>query len=154
MFRRVLLGAVAGAAGTAALNAATYLDMAARGRPSSSTPQQMVEKVADSRGVEIPGEGEERENRLSGLGALSGLATGVAVGIGLGVLDTVRLRPTGLTGALFAGGAAMALSNASMAAYGVTDPSSWSAEDWLSDLVPHLAYGVAVSTAFAVAGKR
>ncbi len=154
MFRRVLLGAVAGAAGTAALNAATYLDMAARGRPSSSTPEQMVEKVASSRGIDIPGEGEERDNRLSGLGALSGIATGVAVGIGLGVLDIVRLRPTGLAGVLFAGGGAMAMSNASMAAYGVTDPTSWSAQDWLSDLLPHLAYGVAVSTAFAVGNKR
>ncbi len=36
VFRRLLLGAAAGAAGTTALDAVTYLDMALRGRPASS----------------------------------------------------------------------------------------------------------------------
>ena len=42
-----MAGAIAGAAGTAALNAATYLDVAVRGRPSSGTAQ---EKSAGRRG--------------------------------------------------------------------------------------------------------
>jgi hypothetical protein len=29
-----------------------------------------------------------------------------------------------------------------MAAMGVSDPRKWSVSDWLSDLVPHLAYGL------------
>jgi hypothetical protein len=28
-----------------------------------------------------------------------------------------------------------------MTVLGVTDPRSWSVTDWVSDLVPHLAYG-------------
>ena len=35
---RLLAGIAAGAAGTTALNATTYLDMALRGRPASRTP--------------------------------------------------------------------------------------------------------------------
>ena len=37
-----LLGAAAGAAGTTALNFLTYVDMAVRGRPASSTPEKTV----------------------------------------------------------------------------------------------------------------
>lgn len=63
-----LRGAAAGAAGTTALNAVTYLDMAVRGRGSSSATQDLVEAVADRADVEIPGQGDERDNRLAGLG--------------------------------------------------------------------------------------
>ncbi len=41
----VLLGAAAGAAGATALNALTYVDMAVRGRPASSTPETTVERL-------------------------------------------------------------------------------------------------------------
>jgi len=67
---------MAGAAGTTALNAVAYLDMAWRGRPPGSIPQQSVEELAKRAGREIPGAGEERENRLDGLGARAGIATG------------------------------------------------------------------------------
>src|SRR4051812_32917314 len=76
-----LRGAAAGAAGTAALNAVTYLDMAIRGRPSSSTPEQTVEALADKAHVPIPGDEETRRNRVEGLGPLAGLGGGVAVGV-------------------------------------------------------------------------
>ena len=62
-----LRGAAAGAAGTAALNAVTYLDMAIRGRPSSSTPEQVVETIADKAHVSIPGDSQAR-----GAGGTSG----------------------------------------------------------------------------------
>ena len=39
MIREALLGAAAGAAGTTALNISTYLDMALRARPASTTLQ-------------------------------------------------------------------------------------------------------------------
>ena len=41
-WERIGIGAVAGAMGTAALNAVTYLDMAVRGRPSSQVPAHTV----------------------------------------------------------------------------------------------------------------
>lgn len=145
MFRRLMLGAAAGAAGTTALNAVTYLDMAWRARPSSSTPQQMVEKGAEAVGVDIPGEGEERENRLAGLGPLAGIVVGVGVGVAYGLLDTLRLRPPRTLGTLLAGGAAMAGSALPMAVTGVTDPRSWDATSWASDVVPHIAYGAVVA---------
>ena len=80
----VLNGAIAGAAGTTALNAATCLDMAARGRSTSSTPEDTVEKLAEKASVRIPGDQEARENRVSGLGALDGIGSGVLVGAALG----------------------------------------------------------------------
>ena len=38
----------------------------------------------------------------------------------------------------------MAATDAGNVALGLTDPREWSASDWLSDLVPHLAYGAGV----------
>jgi hypothetical protein len=73
----ILAGAAAGAAGTAALNAVTYVDMTVRGRPASDTPERTVENT-----------------------------------------------------------------DSSMASMGISDPRTWSAADWLADLLPHLAYGL------------
>ena len=154
MFRRLLLGAAAGAAGTTALHAATYLDMAVRGRPASSTPEQTTEKIASARGVDIPGEGEQRENRLTGLAALSGIATGVGMGVGYGLLDVLGVRPRWPAGAVLVGGGTMAMTNATMVRYDVTDPRSWSAQDWLSDLLPHAAYGVVVAATYSFGRGR
>ncbi len=84
LVRGVLIGAAAGAAGTTALNAVTYLDMVARGRPTSSTPEDTVEKLSDKAHVPVPGEGDARQNRVAGLGPLTGLVAGVGVGAGLG----------------------------------------------------------------------
>ncbi len=39
-------GLIAGAVGTTALNIATYLDMTARARPASQTPERSAGKVA------------------------------------------------------------------------------------------------------------
>src|SRR3954454_13951858 len=93
---RILAGAAAGAAGTTALNIVTYLDMAVRGRAASDTPERIIERVAGVLGVEVPGDAATRGNRVSGLGALGGLVTGVAVGTGYGALDAglrrLRLR--------------------------------------------------------------
>ncbi len=154
MFRRLLLGAAAGAAGTTALHAATYLDMAVRGRPASRTPEDTVEKMAGTAGIEIPGDGDRRENRLTGLGALSGIATGVGVGVAYGVLDMLRLRPRGPAAVLLVGGGAMAMSNATMVKYGVTDPTSWTVQDWASDVVPHAAYGMVVAATYSLGRGR
>jgi hypothetical protein len=142
MMRAILRGAAAGAAGTTALNAVTYLDMAVRGRPTSSTPEQSVEKIAHLAGAEVPGRGDTRQNRLQGLGALTGLATGVVAGAVWGAAAEAARRPTAAISGLLVGAGALVAANGPMALLGVSDPRSWSPADWLSDVVPHLAYGL------------
>jgi len=93
MRRQILAGVLAGAAGTTALNALTYLDMAVRGRPSSGTPEQAVEQAASKVGTDVP-----------------------------------------------------------MVASGLTDPRSWGVAGWLSDIVPHIAYGYATAATVELAG--
>lgn len=137
----VLLGAAAGAAGTTALNAVTYLDMAVRGRPSSSTPEDTVKELSERAGVPVPGEGDEQENRISGLGPLSGLLAGVGVGALLGSTRVAGWRPGIGVGAAAATAAALVGTNGPMTVLGVTDPRSWPASAWVADIVPHLAYG-------------
>jgi hypothetical protein len=153
MMRQVLLGAAAGAAGTTALNAATYLDMVWRGRPASSVPEETVTRLAHATHLPIPGGGQTRENRVSGLGALAGIATGVAAGAAYGLSHALGLRPPVWAGALLAGAGAMISSNAGMVAMGVTDPGSWSTADWLADLLPHAAYGVVTAATYAAAER-
>src|SRR4051795_5032610 len=142
----MLRGAAAGAAASTALNAVTYLDMAIRGRGTSSTPEDTVEKMADKAHVAIPGDEETRENRKQGLGPLMGLVAGVGVGVltGLARASGYRsARPVGIT--LTTVGILVA-ANGPMTVLGVTDPRTWSATDWISDLIPHFVYGVVLKT--------
>jgi len=138
-------GAGAGAAGTTALNAVTYLDMAIRGRGASSTPEQTVEKLASQAGISL-GEGEERENRLQGLGPLTGLAAGIGSGVLVGLLRATGLRSQPVVGTALITAGVMAAANGPMVVMGITDPRSWSVTDWISDVVPHLAFGAVVKT--------
>jgi hypothetical protein len=142
-------GALAGAAGVAALNATTYLDMAVRGRGTSDSAEQLVEQAAEKARVTIPGDDEKRRNRLQGLGPLSGIAVGITVGAGAGLLHRVMARsghplPAAVEVPLL-GAAAMALADVPLALLGISDPASWSAKDWASDVVPHLVYGAITS---------
>lgn len=146
----LLHGAVAGAVGTTALNATTYLDMAVRGRPASSTPEQVVERGAARIGVRVPGDGATREARTSGIGALLGLAAGVATGVALGAVR----GGTGSHGSGAGGPAAtvvtawllaMVVGNGPMTLLRVTDPRTWSATDWAADVLPHLSYAVSAA---------
>jgi hypothetical protein len=139
-----LRGAAAGAAGTTALDAVTYLDMVVRGRGTSSTPEDTVEKLAEKAHLEIPGDEEKRQNRLQGLGPLTGLVAGVGIGVVAGLARAAGLRSQPLVGTLLTGVGAMVAANGPMTVLGVTDPRTWSATDWLSDVVPHLAYGAVV----------
>jgi hypothetical protein len=36
-----------------------------------------------------------------------------------------------------------------MTVLGVTDPRTWSASDWMSDVVPHVAYGAVTGSILA-----
>lgn len=152
--RALARGALAGGAGVTALNTVTYLDMAIRGRPSSNTPQDTVEKVSQKTHIPIPGDDDARGNRVSGLGPLTGIATGVVVGAMMGIARSA-LRPLPLVPAgIVAAGAAIAGSAAPMAALGVSNPKDWSAADWVSDVVPHLAYGMVVVSALDQMSRR
>ncbi len=123
--RKALEGAVAGAAGTTALNAVGYADMALRGRPASSTPDQVAEQLARRGGLSIPGTGQARQSRLEGLGALAGMATGVAVGVAAGQVQGAVRRLGPLAGPAVIGGAAMLATDLTVAALGVSDPRTW-----------------------------
>jgi hypothetical protein len=138
----LLLGAAAGAAGTTALNTATYLDMALRGRPSSSTPEDTVEALSQKTHVPVPGDEQSHDNRVAGLGPLTGILAGVGTGALLGALRVAGWRPEPLAGALAATGAALLAGNAPMTLLGVTDPRTWPASSWVADVVPHAVYGV------------
>jgi hypothetical protein len=142
----VLRGAAAGAAGTTALNAVTYLDMTFRGRGTSSTPEQTVEALADKVHVQIPGDEEKRSNRVQGLGPLTGLAAGIGVGVLAGLARAAGLRTSPLAGTALTTAVVLVASNGPMTVLGITDPRTWSTTDWVSDLVPHLAYGAVVKT--------
>jgi hypothetical protein len=148
--RPVVRGAVAGAAGTTALNAVTYADMAVRGRPASDLPEQAVEKISEMTGHPLP-EDDKKENRLGGLGPLGGIATGVGIGVAAGVLRPLLSRMPAVLGMALVGGAAMAATDTSLARLRLTNPAQWSTADWLSDAVPHLAYGVVT---YLVADRR
>jgi hypothetical protein len=142
-------GLAAGAAGITALNAVTYLDMVVRSRPSSGSPAMAVERLAGKAGVEIPGEGDDRDNRLAGLGPLAGIVTGTAVGVVAAFAWPVLARvPAPATAALL-GVLAMAGSDGPLVALGITAPRDWGAVDWTSDIVPHFGYGAAVCAALS-----
>ena len=142
----MLRGAAAGAAGTTALNAVTYLDMAVRGRGTSSTPEQTVEKLAATAHVPIPGDGDTRHNRVQGLGPLMGLVAGIGVGVVGGLARASGYRSAKPVGITLTTLGVLLVANGPMTALGITDPRTWSRTDWLSDLVPHLAYGAVVKT--------
>ncbi|GAA5183066.1 hypothetical protein GCM10023322_21440 [Rugosimonospora acidiphila] len=154
VLRQMLLGAVAGAAGTTALNAVTYLDMVWRARPASSTPERTIDQLASRVGTHIPGDDEQRGNRRSALGALNGIVTGMAVGAGYGLARALGFQPPLWAGALIAGGAAMLTADGSITALGVSNPRTWSRTDWLSDAIPHLAYGAVTAATYTATDHR
>ncbi|NAZ87382.1 hypothetical protein GTR00_14940, partial [Kineococcus sp. T90] len=143
----VLAGAVAGAAGTTVLNAVTYGDVAVRGRAPSTVPEQTVTALAERLGRPVGGRGAEREHRTTALGALSGYAAGVGVGKLVGLARAAGLRMPAGVGGVVTGALAMAATDLPAHALGVTDLRTWTAQDWVSDALPHLAYGVTAHAA-------
>lgn len=139
-------GAAAGAAASTALNAVTYLDMAVRGRGSSSTPEKTVETLAEKVHLTVPGDEETRQNRLQGLGPMTGLVAGVGVGVLTGLVRAAGFRSQWLVGTLLTTAGVLVAANGPMTVLGVTDPRTWSATDWASDVVPHLVYGAVLKS--------
>ena len=160
MLGEALLGTAAGAVGTVALNAVTYGDMMVRGRPASSVPSQVAGQLIEKAGIDLSTQSEEQgdptaQNRQSGLGALQGFAVGLGIGAVYGVVrpslgDVSKVR-AGTVLCL----AAMVASDGPAVALGVTDPRQWDLNSWLSDIVPHLAYGLATALSYdALARNR
>ncbi|MEH1097272.1 hypothetical protein [Micromonospora sp. CPCC 205739] len=142
-----LNGAIAGAVGCSALNAAGYLDMAVRARPASSTPEETVRQLAKLAHVDL-GPEDRAVNRRSGLGPVLGYVIGIGAGAAFGALAGSRRAPSGLVTVLL-GGAVMAASAGSLAALRISDPRTWTRGDWIADIVPHLAYGMAAAATFS-----
>ncbi|HEX2282864.1 MAG TPA: hypothetical protein VHG52_13995 [Thermomicrobiales bacterium] len=142
MLRNVLLGMAAGAAGTTALNIVTYMDMAIRGRGSSSVPADVVGTIAEKTGTQLGEEDSVVQSRKSGLGGLLGYETGLGIGAVYGLIRSPRSDlPASLAG-VGLGAAAMVASDVPATALGVTNPKEWTLSSWLSDIIPHLAYGI------------
>ncbi len=155
MLNSILRGAIAGAAGTVALDAATYADMALRGRSASGTPASLVGVLADKLGLTSLGseaKDDTASNRRSGLGALLGYATGVGVGMAYGAIRGKRGDGSLLAGVVV-GLAAMAASDVPIAVSGVSDPRTWGLSGWASDALPHLAYGLVTVAAYDTIGN-
>jgi hypothetical protein len=152
--KKIVRGAVAGAAGTTALNAVGYADMALRGRSASSVPAGVAEQLVRRVGGTVPGSGAARQNRLEGLGALAGIAAGAGVGTLAGQLQGAVRRLGPLAGPAVIGGAAMLVTDLTTAGLGVSDPRTWDASSWLSDIVPHLAFGAVVYAALSEQPSR
>jgi hypothetical protein len=147
--RHVFLGAVAGAAGTAALNVATYADMALRGRPESDAPSTMVKNAAEAVGAgALASDDDTTAHRRSGIGALLGYANGLGIGAAYGLVRPVLRGVPVVLAALAAGGAAMALTDIALAKSGASDPRTWGAVGWAADAIPHVAYGLALALSF------
>ncbi|HEY4421498.1 MAG TPA: hypothetical protein VGN22_18370 [Pseudonocardia sp.] len=151
MRRTLLAGLAAGAAGTTALDAVSYLDMLQRARPASTTPEETARRVEDALHLSLSTEGPDSDaaaNRRTALGALLGIAAGLATGVAYGF---VRPRLGRVPFAALGAGAGLVANvgtTGPMVLLGVTDPRTWSASSWLSDFFPHLAYGLAAAGSF------
>lgn len=142
-------GLIAGAVGSSALNAVAFADMAMRGRAPSETPANVVKALArqsGARGLGSEAPTDATKHRRSALGALSGYGIGLAVATVYALVRS-RLRVPPAVGALVLGAAAMASSDLPASRLGVTDPAEWSPADWLSDVLPHAAYGIGAALA-------
>jgi hypothetical protein len=136
----VVAGIVSGAVGTLVLDVVSYGDMLVRGRAPSELPARAAEALARKVGFQLGGAGSESaKNRGSALGALLGYGTGAAMGAVYGVV--AGRRPPGPFTGLAHGGAVMVVANAPMVAQGLTDPRTWGVSGWVSDILPHAAYG-------------
>jgi hypothetical protein len=158
MRKPLLWGIAAGAVGTIALDVVSYVDMVVRARPASSLPAEVAGALAERAGVELAADGNDSEpagNRRSGLGALFGYGVGLGVGAAYGLLRSLLPAPSRpWPAAAGLGLTAMAASDLPAAALGVTDPRTWGAAGWVSDLLPHLTYGLATAPVYeALAGR-
>ena len=151
---RLGAGALSGAVGTLALNAATYADIAVRGRAPSTVPADTAESSARAMGIDLSGDGDDQAaaNRRTGIGALLGYGTGLTIGALYGAIQPAVPRLRLPVAGLVLGATAMLGANAGAVAAGTTDPRRWGLEGWLADIVPHVCFGLATVGAFDLLG--
>lgn len=128
-------GLLAGAAGTAAIEITTYLDMAIRDRPASSLPKETAKAIASRAGVSLD------ENRSVASGGLLGYVDGLLAGATYGILRSAFDRMPWTVGALGLAAATLVMSEGTATRLGTTDWTTWSAAQWAEDIVPRLVYG-------------
>jgi len=159
MLRRIVHGVAAGAAGTAALNITTYMDMVLRGRGSSGVPAKVAGTLTQAVGLHLQAQADgsketseaektKAQHRLSGLGALMGYATGLGVGVLYSLVRPYLGAVSFPLAGLALGAAAMAGSDVPATITGATDPKTWGASGWISDMVPHVIYGLVTVAAY------
>lgn len=157
MLREILIGTIAGSAGTAALNVVTNLDMVTRARPASGVPATVAGKIAARAGLEplsVENQSDEAQNRQSGAGALLGYVVGIGIGAAYGCVRPYSTAiPTPIMGATL-GLAAMAASDVPASTLDVTDPKTWGPNEWLSDLIPHMIYGFVTAAVYEALTRR
>jgi hypothetical protein len=151
MMRGLLAGAVAGAVGTMALDVVSYVDMALRGRQSSDMPAEVIRLLAEKAGcaqLGVPTDeaSTDTKNRRSALGALSGYAIGIGIGALYGAISLAAgTKRRLLLRTIALGALAMAASDVPATLLGATNPKDWNATSWASDIMPHMAYGLATA---------
>lgn len=153
MTSAIVRGAIAGAAGTIALDIVTYGDMAVRGRAPSTMPADVIRLLAERAGVEPLATPDDEsddatKHRRTALGAISGDKIGVLVGAMYGAAQPLVCRAPLLARAIIVGGLAMAASDVPATLLGATDPKRWEASSWISDIAPHLVYGLVTVAVF------
>jgi hypothetical protein len=87
-------------------------------------------------------------NRRSALGALMGLVSGVAWGSVLGLVHPTiqRISPAARSAGL--GMAVMGGNDVPAIAVRDTKPTEWGLSGWISDLTPHMIYGIATVASY------
>jgi len=154
---RLLRGAIAGAAGTIALDLTTYGDMLVRGRGASSVPARMAGVLAGRLGISPLSpdtSGDKADNRREAAGALLGYTTGVGIGVLYSLIHRQQREGTSPLAGVAVGLSAMAASDIPIALAGVSDPATWSTTDWLSDIIPHLVYGLVTVAVYKATGDE
>ena len=144
---RAVQGLAAGCVGLVALEMTSYLDQFVRARASSDSPTELGRRLADEADLDL-GVGEARTNRASALGPLAGYSDGLGLGVAWGLLAPTGANVAAGT-ALLATGAWIG-SNGPLLALGISDPRDWTRQEWLTDLWPHVAYGLATAVTVAV----
>ena len=149
MLREVGRGLAAGAVGTLALEATTFLDMLVRGRPPSDLPARAASKLANGVRVDLGSEDTGvTANRRNALGSLLGHLTGLGIGAAYGMVRERQSATAWPLAGLATGLAAMAASDIPATLSGLTDPRKWGVSGWLEYLVPHVSYGLAAALTY------
>jgi hypothetical protein len=159
MLRDTLIGVVAGAVGTVALDIASYADISLRGRSASNAPAKLVSTVAKKIGLPLSSRGvgvqdETVQNRASGLGALLGYMNGLGMGLIYGLLRSQLEEVSIPLASVGVGLAAMAASDIPLVTLKVSNPKTWGVSGWAADIIFHLIYGLATVITFEALRSR